>query len=124
MRQSFLSSALMVTNVADVSQPESTQTAASDGQQRPGQKRTPPPPRSETQDLHVATRRTPDLEESEAIQHFNVYFTHHFIPMDLKSSPADTTGVPINTLTSIMSNTQNGQIRGGKWGGGGERLLW
>lgn len=55
-------------------------------------------------------RWAPDLEKSAAIQHFNVYFTHHLIPMDLKPSPTNTTGVTINILTSIMSSSQDGQI--------------
>lgn len=59
-------------------------------------------------------RWAPDLEKSAAIQHFNVYFTHHLIPMDLKPSPTNTTGVTINILTSIMSSSQDGQIDGQK----------
>ena len=44
-----------------------------------------------------------DLEESAAIKHLNVYFTPHFIPMDLKPATAITTVVTINVSSSVMS---------------------
>lgn len=62
---------------------------------------------------------TPDLEKSAAIQHFNVYFTHNFIPMDLKPWTSISTVAVINSFTSIMSRGQDGQttcsaVRAGK----------
>lgn len=54
----------------------------------------------------------------QPIQHFNIYFTHHFIPMDLKPWTTKTTVVTINTLTPIMSSSQDGQKTGSAVGPG------
>lgn len=70
---------------------------------------------NDSQYLSVAARWASDLEESEAIQHCNVYFTHHFIPMDLKPSPTNTTGVMIN-IFDIHNIQQTGWTDRG-WGG-------
>lgn len=76
-----------------------------------------------SQYLSVAARWASDLEESEAIQHCNVYFTHHFIPMDLKPSPTNTTGVMIN-IFDIHNIQQTGWTDRG-WGGRKRELyLW
>ena len=65
-----------------------------------------------TQELSVTRGWVPDLEKSVAVQHFNVYFTHHYIPMDLKPWTTITTVVTVNILTSVMSSSRDGQKSG------------
>lgn len=52
----------------------------------------------------AAEGRTPDLDKSSASWHWNVYFTHHFIPKDLKPWTAIATVVTVNILPSVMSS--------------------